>query len=181
MSSGGGVTQMSEKGIRSITESKLGTWANDQTNKLVEKVRTGAALSFNKKLGASAGAMKAIGEFGSADAITQLMIIIIVFLFFVIFLWCYSKLSLNQKNCDALTKLYDDFPLISSINASNPIFQYKLRDYYIKTAYNCCSAGKYKNDFVNLCALKSCINQGARCLDFEIFSVNGQPVISVSS
>jgi hypothetical protein len=177
----GDVTQMSENGIRSVTNSKLGTWANDQTNKLIEKVRTGASLSFNKKLGAGAGAIKALGDFGNADAITQLMIIILVFLFFVIFLWCYNKLSLNKKNCTALTKLYDDFPLISSINASNPIYQYKLRDYYIKTAYNCCSAGKYKNDFVNLCALKSCIKQGARCLDFEIYSINDLPVISVSS
>ena len=32
--------------------------------------------------------------------------------------------------------------------------------------------GSYKNDYVNLCALKSCIKQGARCLDFEIYSVN---------
>jgi hypothetical protein len=175
------VTEMSEKGIRSITDSKAGVWASDQTNKLIEKVRSGAALSFNKKLPSSSGAMKALGDFGNADAITQLMIIIIVFLFFIIFLWSYNKLSLNKKNCNNINKLYDDFPLISSINASNPIYQYKLRDYYIKSAYNCCSAGKFKNDFVNLCALKSCIKQGARCLDFEIYSVNNLPVISVSS
>ena len=56
-----------------------------------------------------------------------------------------------------------------------------MRDYFIKTAYNCCSSGKYKNDFVNLCALRSCIRQGARCLDFEIYSVDNQPVIAASS
>ena len=60
----------------------------------------------------------------------------------------------------------------------NKQFSYNLRDYYIKTAYNCCTAGEYKNDFVNVCALKNCIRQGARCLDFEIYSVKGSPVVA---
>jgi hypothetical protein len=77
--------------------------------------------------------------------------------------------------------LYKDFPLVKSINPNNEQFSFNLRDYYIKTAYNCCSAGKYKNDFVNLCALKDCIKQGARCLDFQVFSLNNQPVIAVST
>ena len=58
---------------------------------------------------------------------------------------------------------------------------HNLRDYYIKTAYNCCVTGTYRNDFVDLCALKNCIKQGVRCLDFEIYSENNKPVISVSA
>ena len=33
----------------------------------------------------------------------------------------------------------------------------RLGDYFIKTAYNCCCAGNYKNDFVNICALKNLV------------------------
>ena len=39
---------------------------------------------------------------------------------------------------------------------------------YIKTAYNCCSGGNYKNDYVDLCVLKNILKQGVRGLDFEI-------------
>ena len=178
-----GVENLSEAGVSAITNSSVGRWAGNTSEKLAGIVRSGAALSFNKKLNAGIGAtaMKALGDFGNVDSITQVMIIIIGILFFVISFWCFNKLSLNAKNCKNLQTVYDDFPLISSITPSNPVYQYKLRDYYVKTAYNCCSGGNYKNDFVNLCALKSCIKQGARCLDFEIYSVKGAPVISVSS
>jgi hypothetical protein len=165
-------------------DTKPGNRIMNKTKELIDKVRTGPALSFSSKIhsiGAGIGSVKAIADFSNIDSISQFMIIIIGFIFLIIFLWCYNKIKLNAKNCTALNALYKNFPLISSINTTNPIFQYKLRDYYIKTAYNCCSAGNFKNDFVNLCALKNCIKQGARCLDFEIYSVNNLPVISVSS
>lgn len=95
--------------------------------------------------------------------------------------WIYDKLTLNNSNCSKMNKLYDKFPSIHTIGLSNDDFSHNFRDYYIKTAYNCCSAGTVKNDFVNICALKNCIRQGVRCLDFEIYSVNNEPVIAVSS
>ena len=155
----------------------------------VMKVNTGVILPklaqrFNAagyKLPTTESIKTTLGDFGKMDSITQVMIIIIAFLFFVIFLWCYNKVNLNATNCSNLAKVYKNFPLISSINSENPNFAYKLRDYYIKTAYNSCSAGNFKNDFVNLCALKNCIKQGARCLDFEIYSLNNKPIIAVSS
>jgi len=109
---------------------------------------------------------------------------IILFSIIIIYtiVWIYSKLHLNNKNCNQLQKLYNGFPLIKTINPNNEDqFSHNLRDYYIKTAYNCCSAGNYKNDFVNICALKECIKQGVRCLDFQIFSLNNEPVIAVST
>jgi len=158
----------------------------NKTNELISKVRTGTPVSvtFNNtisRISAGIGSVKAVSDFSNIDSISQFMILIIVFIFLIIFLWCYNKIKLDAKNCKDLKNLYKNFPLISSITTTNPIFQYKLRDYYIKTAYNCCSAGNFKNDFVNLCALKNCIKQGARCLDFEIYSVGNIPVISVSS
>lgn len=95
--------------------------------------------------------------------------------------WIYDKLTLNNSNCSKMNKLYNKFPSIHTISLSNDNFSHNFRDYYIKTAYNCCSAGTVKNDFVNICALKDCIRQGVRCLDFEIYSVNNEPVIAVSS
>jgi hypothetical protein len=177
-----GVKRFGESGVRAVTDSQLAQNIGAKTDELARKIRTSKPLQFTKKISsivAGAG-IKSLGDLAGADKITQLMLIIIGFLFFVIFLWCSHKLNLNKKNCSKLTSLYTNFPLISSINASNPIYQYKLRDYYIKTAYNCCSGGNFKNDFVNLCALKNCIKQGARCLDFEIYSVNNSPVIAVS-
>jgi hypothetical protein len=175
------VKHVGESGVRAITDSKLGQMVGAKTDELARKVRTGKALSFTKSIiDKGAGGIKTLGELGGADKITQLMIILLGCIFFIMALWCYNKLSLNTKNCKKLTSLYSNFPLISSINSTNPIYQYKLRDYFIKTAYNCCSGGNFKNDFVNLCALKNCIKQGARCLDFEIYSVNNIPVVAVS-
>ncbi len=92
-----------------------------------------------------------------------------------------TKMRLNDANCDNLKKLYTSFPSISSVNYNDDSYKYNLRDYYVKTAYNCCCSGQFKNDFVNICALKTCINQGARVLDFEIYSINDKPVIATSS
>jgi hypothetical protein len=96
-------------------------------------------------------------------------------------LYISNTMKKDKKNCNTIEKTYPQFPKISSINGNDDKYKYKLRDYYIKTAYNCCSAGKYKNDFVNICALKNAIKRGARCLDFAIYSVKNKPVISVSS
>jgi hypothetical protein len=70
---------------------------------------------------------------------------------------------------------------IKSISSSDPDCKFNLYDYYVKTAYNACSGGSYKNDFVDICNLKAVIKQGVRCLDFEIYSVNDQPVVSTST
>ena len=105
----------------------------------------------------------------------------IVLILLMVIWWIYSKLTLDKANCKQMNNLYKDFPLMHTINISNEQFSHKLRDYYIKTAYNCCSSGNFKNDFVNICALKNCIKQGVRCLDFEIYSIDNKPVISVSS
>lgn len=117
---------------------------------------------------------------------TSILIKIILYSLIVVIiafsLWYISNtLKKDNENCKKIEKTYPNFPKISSINTNDEKYKYKLRDYYIKTAYNCCSAGKYKNDFVNICALKNAIKRGARCLDFAIYSVKNKPVISVSS
>ena len=87
-----------------------------------------------------------------------IIIILVALIFISIFWWVYGKLTLDNANCQRMNKLYNNFPPIHTINIGNQQFSNNLRDYYIKTAYNCCSAGTNKNDFVNVCALKKCIS-----------------------
>ena len=59
--------------------------------------------------------------------------------------------------------------------------EYPLRNFYIKTALNCCCLGKWKNSYVDMSALEYAIAQGYRCLDFEIYSLNDFPIVGASS
>tara|TARA_A100001011_G_scaffold398951_1_gene505365 strand:- start:1422 stop:2552 length:1131 start_codon:yes stop_codon:yes gene_type:complete len=106
-------------------------------------------------------------------ALGIIFILIITIVFYIQY-----KMSLYNKNCNVLQKVYTTRPPLSGINENSP---YLLRDFYIKTAYNCCASGQFKADFVGLCALRTCIEQGVRCLDFEIYSIDNQPVVAVSS
>jgi hypothetical protein len=117
---------------------------------------------------------------GSIKATIFLICILIVLIISMI-LYISNRRQLNEQNCKDLEEIYDGFPIISSINPSEENYKYLLRDYYIKTAHNCCCGGEFKNDFVNVCALKTCIQQGARCLDFQIYSVDNKPVIATAS
>ena len=65
-------------------------------------------------------------------------------------------------------------------DSSDPSYQFLLRDYYVKAAYNSCSTGNFSNDYVSTCALKHAIKMGCRCLDFEVYGYKGQPIISTS-
>lgn len=95
--------------------------------------------------------------------------------------WFISVSRRDKANCDTMNKLYKDFPTLHSIDTASTEYKHNLRDYYIKTAYNACSPGAFKNDFVNICALKDCIRQGARCLDFEVYSMDNKPVVATSA
>ena len=104
-------------------------------------------------------------------------IIVIIFILYMIYL---SRLE--SRECDYMNNLYSSVDgNIRPITSSDPDCSGNLYDYYIKTAYNACSGGSYKNDFVNVCNLKAVIKQGVRCLDFEVYSVNNQPVVSSST
>lgn len=120
-------------------------------------------------------------EQNKAKVVKYISYFIVITMIFGLIAYTINKMKLNDKNCDNLKKIYTSFPKISSFNPDDDSYNYLLRDYYIKTAYNCCSSGQFKNDYVNICALKNCIAQGARVLDFEIYSVNNKPVIATSS
>lgn len=116
-------------------------------------------------------------DFQSYMIIAFTLIIIIIFISYMIYL---SRLE--SRECDYMNSLYPSVNgNIRPITSGDPDCSGNLFDYYIKTAYNACSGGNYKNDFVNICNLKAVIKQGVRCLDFEIYSVNNQPVVSTST
>mgnify|MGYP003347517261 CR=1 FL=1 len=70
---------------------------------------------------------------------------------------------------------------IRSINVNDENCSYNLNEYYVKTAYNACSGGNYKNDIVEICNLKAVLKQGVRGLDFEIYSIDDKPVVATST
>ena len=113
------------------------------------------------------------------DIQVELYALLILFIIvFCVYLYIRYKVSLNKRNCKVLKKVYKTKPAIYNMDSNST---YLLRDYYIKTAYNCCAGGSIKVDYVGICALQTCIQQGVRCLDFQIFSINNTPVVAVSS
>ena len=86
----------------------------------------------------------------------------------------------NQDNPDANTKEFIDRN-ITSINPQDSQSKFKLRDYYIKAAYNAFNPDKFKNSTVSMDACLYALARGCRFIDFEVFSVDNQPVIASSS
>ena len=106
----------------------------------------------------------------------------------VILLWVITyitaKLNLDKSNCTTISDANPkpaDLGSLSSKLTSPEYMGKNIRDFYIKTAYNCCASGDFKSDYVTMCALYNVIAQGCRCLDFEIYCLNDTPVVAVSS
>jgi len=104
---------------------------------------------------------------------------IAIFLFLLFFiLYIYVNVKKRKYHCKSLSKT----ELQTSIK---PLSMFKadvsLNKVYVKTAYNCCCVGDFKNDYVDTCALINCAKQGVRALDFTIFSLKEEPVVSASS
>lgn len=107
---------------------------------------------------------------------------LVIFISGCIAYYVYYKVTLLPKSCKRLN-VKKAAALNSSwitSNSADPTSKYLLRDYYIKTAYNCCSTGNFSNDYVSVCALNHAIKMGCRCLDFEIYGYKGEPIVSTS-
>jgi len=102
------------------------------------------------------------------------------FLYWGFIIYLRIKSREKSKNEDKMSDTYPSNAPLRSVSKQEADCKYLLRDYYIKSAYNCCAINKFKNSFVSKTALKICLAQGCRCLDFEIYSVDNKPVISVS-
>jgi len=107
---------------------------------------------------------------------------LVIFIAACIVYYVYHKMTLLPKSCRRLNGKKTAALNLSWITTASfdPSSQFLLRDYYVKTAYNSCSTGNFSNDYVSVCALQHAIRMGCRCLDFEVYGKNGQPIISTS-
>ena len=105
------------------------------------------------------------------------LIILGIFIYYIIYLT--NLVSSEKAFMNDLYPSVDGY--IKSISENDPDCSGNLFDYYVKTAYNACSGGSYKNDVVDISNLQSVIKQGVRCLDFEIYSIDNNPVVATST
>ena len=91
----------------------------------------------------------------------------------------YTFVKLQSADVNHMNNLYPSVD--GNIVSISSDMKGNLYDYYIKTAYNACSGGAFKNDFVNIDVLKAVLKQGVRCVDFEIYSIENKPVVATST
>jgi len=115
-------------------------------------------------------------------SVINLIILLLAILMYFYYTGTIFSNGLRARDCSFMDTMYGKINgKISSINTANTFFQQPLRDYYIKSAYNACSGGDYKNDYVDTCVVKSLLKQGVRALDFEIYSIDDEPVVATST
>tara|TARA_B100001093_G_scaffold189714_1_gene182276 strand:+ start:3578 stop:4786 length:1209 start_codon:yes stop_codon:yes gene_type:complete len=138
----------------------------------------------------------------NADFITKNAILIFFFiLFMIVIVYISDKVGKREVNCRKIrdvrfegknNDIVEFYSLQDSIRNGyfkgnitindTPIeYDYKLKDFYIKTAHNCFCSGKFSNDYVDRCALQNCASYGVRALDMQIFSIDDIPVIAANS
>ena len=97
---------------------------------------------------------------------------------FAVFYFVYKTLIPSRK-CSDIEKAIKE--KTNTMSVSSTSMNKSLNQFYIKTAYNCCSLGNYSNDYVGTCILTAILKQGVRCLDFEIFSIDDKPMVATST
>jgi hypothetical protein len=93
--------------------------------------------------------------------------------------WIFSiKPNRDQRNMDSAlaafpNKLGTVTPAVSK--------DYALRDFMVASSLDsCCSSAGGLYNHVGVAPLRDVIAHGARCLDFEVFTVDGEPVVATS-
>jgi hypothetical protein len=100
-------------------------------------------------------------------------------------LWYYrSQINKKDSNITIMEKAYNNSdlaPQLSSVNTADPKYNQPLLNFYVASSYNSCCAGDFQDSYVSLEPLEQIIFHGARVLDFEIYSMDGKPVVGASS
>lgn len=120
---------------------------------------------------------KKVLDLAKNDLVKNVVIFILIAMSAIIVIYIFSTIVLPETNCN---KIKSWFPQntgngLTSIPSDS---QFLLRDYYIKASWNTCLSGTEKHDFINFCGLDAAIRQGCRFLDFQIFTLNGQPIVA---
>ena len=125
----------------------------------------------------------------NTNIIELLTMIIVISAIIGIIIYVAVKQNAKTDNCNKMKGLYSSDTNIVPVLKSNQLnytigdntYETRLRDMYIKSSYNSCSAGNYKDDWVSTCALNEVLKQGCRFIDFEIYSINHEPVVATST
>lgn len=112
----------------------------------------------------------------NSSSFVTIIVLLFIVLFFVLY-YIYTVVKKRETNC----QLIGAYPIKTMDPIPENVLETKLYKTFIKTAYNCCCSGDFKNDYVDTCALQNCAKQGVRALDFTIYSLHGQPVIAAST
>ena len=122
-----------------------------------------------------------VRKFGGKVTITKLFLIgLIILTIMGISYYIRTQINLLSNNATKMESEYNEGSTIGSIKSNQGRFSHNLRDYYIASSYNSCCGGNFQNDYVDLEPLKEVIKAGSRLLDFEIYSIDGKPVIGAS-
>ena len=120
---------------------------------------------------------------GLADIISMAAFPVIIGIVITAIVYYIRKSNNRKEDLDTyMTDLYSTTNgFIRPITASDPDCSGNLYDYYIQTAYNACSGGTYMADYVSIVPLQAVLKQGVRCLDFEIYSLDNEAIVSTST
>ena len=112
------------------------------------------------------------------DNTRSLLILVVIIVIIIILIYASNQTSMQKNNCNKLIKNFPQtYKIIPMATLDDTV---KLTNLFIKTAYNCCCSGKFKNDYVDICALENCAKYGVRALDFQVYKLNGKAIISAS-
>jgi hypothetical protein len=137
------------------------------------------------------------GQQYNRSGLTQIVMYIIAFIIIgvvVLVTWVIQKAKTTSKN---VNRKINSMPLTTPTKDENTTIKdstdddptgmglsgtYSLRDYYIFSSYNSCNNNNTTtNNNVDTQSLKNVIAQGARLLDFEIYSIENEPIVATSS
>ena len=132
---------------------------------------------------ASTFATSMVSRIKSADPL-QIGLFVVLALAIAVVIW-YIIYKVNQKQNEIASTFVIANNNIKALGAATSagvdVSTLPLRNFYIKTALNCCCLGEWKNNYVDVVAVQSAIADGYRCLDFEIYSEDDKPVVAAST
>jgi hypothetical protein len=117
----------------------------------------------------------------------QILFLFIFMVILIILIYVYNQI--NKKNICPKLPSTPTTTLCCYDNTRVDLVTVPITKLHIKTAYNCCCKGNFKNDYVDIqsgelndfCNLQNCALNGVRALDFTVYSMNDKPVISAST
>ena len=106
----------------------------------------------------------------ASTPVKWMVIVMILIIIIATVMYIYTKTTYKDTRCNIIKDVYTDMGKVSSINIEDPNYKgFLLRDYYVKTAYNCCA-----QDFKYICRcmwVEKC--NKTRCKSFRFCHIFG--------